>query len=58
MGQSSSYNITGLSVWSGDLTEEDIASLHTCKKDHSDVDIMSWENVVFDISPAIYEEIS
>ena len=54
IGQSSSYNITGFSVWSGYLTEEDIASLHTCKNDHSDVDIMSWENVVFDISPATH----
>ena len=51
IGKGSPYNITGLSVWSGALTEEDIANLFTCKKEHSDADIMRWDDVEFDISP-------
>ena len=51
IGESSPHNITGLSVWSGDLTEEDITSLYTCKKQHSYADIMTWDAVEFDILP-------
>ena len=51
MGQSPSNNITGLSLWSGALRAEDITSLYDCKQEHSHADILSWEDVEFDVSP-------
>ena len=51
MGQSPSNNITGLSLWAGALRAEDITSLYDCKQEHSHADILSWEDVEFDVSP-------
>ena len=50
-GEKSPHNITGLNLWSGSLKQEDINSLYNCQQDHSTADIMTWDDVEFDISP-------